>query len=172
MIAENKIKIAGFIIVCLILGAVFLFVKNKKEDKTVETNTEQQARVMCFSPSPFALLVKSSNPEIDGNFYATITCQTLYTSKDDSINKSNCNGACTKLWIPYIEKPKRTDLPPITNLPDDELSGLVKTFKRDDGSMQYSIDGKPLYTFANDTKPGEVNGVEFGMNHWEIVRTK
>jgi predicted lipoprotein with Yx(FWY)xxD motif len=40
---------------------------------------------------------------------------------------------------------------------------------RTDGTLQWANEGKPLYTYANDKKPGDVTGD--GMNGvWHVVR--
>ena len=40
---------------------------------------------------------------------------------------------------------------------------------RDDGSMQWAYDGKPLYTFKMDEKPGDMKGD--GMKDvWHVMR--
>jgi predicted lipoprotein with Yx(FWY)xxD motif len=41
--------------------------------------------------------------------------------------------------------------------------------KRDDGTMQWADEGKPLYLFAQDKKPGDVKGD--GKNGvWHVVK--
>ncbi len=45
---------------------------------------------------------------------------------------------------------------------------MFATFARDDGTMQVSVNGQPLYTYGADTKPGDTNGQEFG-NVWYVV---
>ena len=45
---------------------------------------------------------------------------------------------------------------------------MFTTFARDDGTMQVSVNGQPLYTYGADTKPGDTNGQEFG-NVWYVV---
>ena len=45
----------------------------------------------------------------------------------------------------------------------------ITIIKRDDGSLQWADEGKPLYTFAKDTKPGDVAGDNF-KNVWHVVK--
>jgi predicted lipoprotein with Yx(FWY)xxD motif len=42
---------------------------------------------------------------------------------------------------------------------------------RKDGPKQWAFDGKPLYTFVQDKKPGQVKGDGFN-NVWHVVRIK
>jgi predicted lipoprotein with Yx(FWY)xxD motif len=71
---------------------------------------------------------------------------TLYTYDKDEKGKSNCNGECAEYW------------PPVKAGADDKPVGDLSIIKRDDGSMQWADDGKPLYTFMKDKKPGDVTG--------------
>jgi predicted lipoprotein with Yx(FWY)xxD motif len=50
-----------------------------------------------------------------------------------------------------------------------KAEGKWSVIKRDDGTMQYAYDGKPLYTFMKDEKPGEMKGD--GMKDvWHVMR--
>lgn len=80
---------------------------------------------------------------------------TLYTFSKDTMNKSNCSGACATNW------------PPATSAP-----GLkVTKIKRADGSSQVAQNGHPLYRYIGDKKPGDANGdglTVFG-GQWKAV---
>jgi predicted lipoprotein with Yx(FWY)xxD motif len=82
---------------------------------------------------------------------------TLYTFDKDSGGKSMCNGDCAKAW------------PPAMAMESDKPVGDLKIIKRDDGTMQWADDGKPLYTFVKDTKPGDVTGDKF-KDVWHVVK--
>jgi predicted lipoprotein with Yx(FWY)xxD motif len=82
---------------------------------------------------------------------------TLYTFDKDSAGKSMCNGDCAKAW------------PPAMATESDQPVGDLTIIKRDDGSMQWADDGKPLYTFVKDTKPGDVAGDKF-KDVWHVVK--
>lgn len=81
---------------------------------------------------------------------------TLYTFDKDSGGKSMCNDDCAKNW------------PPLMAPTDAKSDGKWTTIKRDDGHMQWAYDGKPLYTFVKDEKPGEKNGDNM-KNVWHVV---
>ncbi len=72
--------------------------------------------------------------------------KTLYTFDKDSGGKSMCNGECATNWPPLMAKA------------GDKAEGKWTQIKRDDGSMQWAYDGKPLYTFVKDAKTGDKNG--------------
>jgi len=40
---------------------------------------------------------------------------------------------------------------------------------RDDGSKQWAYMGKPLYTWAKDSKPGDTTGDGFNNNVWHLA---
>jgi predicted lipoprotein with Yx(FWY)xxD motif len=79
---------------------------------------------------------------------------TLYLFTKDGKNppKSTCGGSCAKKWPPLLTA-KGKDIN-VTGV-DWDLVGMVA---RDDGSMQVTVGGWPVYLFTGDKKPGEVNG--------------
>ena len=81
---------------------------------------------------------------------------TLNTFDMDSGGKSACNGQCATNW------------PPLTASADAKPMGDYTVITRDDGGKQRAYKGKPLYTWAKDTKPGDVTGD--GVNNvWHIA---
>ncbi len=44
---------------------------------------------------------------------------------------------------------------------DAKASGDWTIVTRDDGSKMWALQGKPVYTFAKDTKPGDTTGDGF-----------
>lgn len=84
---------------------------------------------------------------------------TLYTFDKDpaDASKSVCNGPCATNW------------PPLAADRGASASGDWKPIMRDDGSMQWSYKGKPVYLWVKDTKPGDRSGD--GVNGvWRIAR--
>jgi predicted lipoprotein with Yx(FWY)xxD motif len=84
-----------------------------------------------------------------GTVLATSTGRTVYWFVIDTPGKSNCNGQCATFWppVPFSAKPASSSLP-----------GKFGKVTRADGSKQLSYDGRPLYTFKQDTAAGQVNG--------------
>jgi predicted lipoprotein with Yx(FWY)xxD motif len=76
---------------------------------------------------------------------------TLYDFRKDQGTESSCYGACEGFWPPLLTKGE----PQPSNGADASLLG---TTERRDGKMQVTYSGHPLYTFVEDTKPGEANG--------------
>lgn len=88
---------------------------------------------------------------------------TLYVFSGDSANVSNCTSStCIGAWPPYTA-------PAGTAAPSGNSFGLLK---RSDGSLQWTMNGTPLYTFSGDTVNGQANGQglnEFG-GIWSVAR--
>ena len=84
---------------------------------------------------------------------------TLYTfATDKGDGRSLCTGACARKWPPFA---------PAGAAP--EPSGALSTLTREDGTRQYAWKGKPLYYYADDTRPGEAKGHGVGQA-WFVAK--
>jgi predicted lipoprotein with Yx(FWY)xxD motif len=63
---------------------------------------------------------------------------------------SSCSGGCLEAWPPVVAD---SDSPAV-----DGVSGEVGTITRDDGTVQVTLDGWPLYYWQGDTAPGDTTG--------------
>ncbi|MFQ6853175.1 SCO0930 family lipoprotein [Streptomyces sp. 35M1] len=81
---------------------------------------------------------------------------TLYRFDKDTANppKSNCEGECAAIW-PVVASGDTTAAAGT----DEELLGEVS---RPDGTSQLTVDGWPMYRYAKDTAPGQINGQGVG----------
>ncbi|MCH8989298.1 MAG: CHRD domain-containing protein [Chloroflexi bacterium] len=86
---------------------------------------------------------------------------TLYLFTKDERNVSNCSGGCAGAWPPLM-----ADGDPSAG--EDLDAKRLATFQREDGSSQVTYNGKPLYYFAKDEKPGDTLGQDRG-NVWFLV---
>ena len=82
---------------------------------------------------------------------------TLYTFDKDAGGKSACNGPCATNW------------PPLMAAADAKPAADYTVIARDDGGKQWAYKGKPLYTWKNDKKAGDVTGDGFANNTWHIA---
>jgi predicted lipoprotein with Yx(FWY)xxD motif len=80
-----------------------------------------------------------------------------YFDKDDSGNKSNCNGKCNERWVP------------LTATGDAQAMGDFTLIARSDGSKMWAYRYRPLYTSQQDKAPGETNGAA-SSTQWHIAR--
>lgn len=75
---------------------------------------------------------------------------TVYEFAKDQGSTSSCYGACEQGWPPVIAEGEPTG--------EGAMASQLGTTKRKDGTMQVTFAGRPLYTFAGDSEPGEANG--------------
>ncbi len=87
---------------------------------------------------------------------------TAYYYDSDTANSgmSTCSGACASLW-PAITSASAT--PKV-----EGVTGTVGTITGVNGDMQITIDGRPIYTYASDSTPGDTTGQGFG-GVWHVV---
>ena len=83
---------------------------------------------------------------------------TLYTFDKDSGGKSACNGPCASNWPPLMASANAKPMAGYTII------------ARADGAKQWAHKGKPLYTWKNDHKPGDITGDGFLNNTWHIAK--
>jgi predicted lipoprotein with Yx(FWY)xxD motif len=75
----------------------------------------------------------------------------LFTNDTQNGESSNCNDDCAAEWPPLL-----TQGSPVAG--DGVDSTLLGTVTREDGSMQVTYNGWPLYYFHRDTTLGDTNG--------------
>ncbi len=98
-----------------------------------------------------------------GSFLIASGGMTVYTFKNDKDAVSNCKNACAEKWPPYI-----------VDAPEDmvgnpALTGEIKTITREDGALQVTYKGMPLYFYINDILEGDTLGNGVG-GLWSIVQ--
>ncbi len=84
-----------------------------------------------------------------------------YTGDKPGSGTSSCTGSCAAAWPPLtgtVQAPSGVTLP-----------GPVGMITRADGTKQVTIKGYPIYTYAGDHSPGQVNGNGVG-GEWHVVK--
>ena len=79
--------------------------------------------------------------------------RTLYAFAKDKGDQSACSGECATNW------------PALTGTATagtGAQASLLSTSMQANGTSQVTYDGRPLYYFAGDTKPGDTNGQAVG----------
>jgi predicted lipoprotein with Yx(FWY)xxD motif len=87
-----------------------------------------------------------------GNVLVDSQGAALYTNDMDQGSKIACSDACTAIWVPLAA--------PAGGQPtssDSSVQDKLGTVKRPDGTTQVTFDGKPLYSFVQDSS-GQVTG--------------
>jgi predicted lipoprotein with Yx(FWY)xxD motif len=119
-----------------------------------ETGTTQSAKSEAggsAAASGGGVVAVAKSPELGTAILVDSKGFTLYDFHKDKGTQSACYGACAKGWPPLT-----------TSGTPRAMSGAeaskLGTTKRSDGTMQVTYAGHPLYTFVEDTKPGEAKG--------------
>ena len=83
--------------------------------------------------------------------------RTLYRFTAEAQGRPVCTGACVSTWLPA------------TVAGTTKLPAHVATVRRDDGALQLTYDGHPLYRYAGDTSPADAKGQGVG-GQWFVVK--
>ena len=81
---------------------------------------------------------------------------TVYIFDNDAGGTPTCYADCGKKWPPYLAKG------------GGKMGEGWATVKRNDGRLQWTYDGKPLYFYSADKKKGDKAGDGIG-GVWHIV---
>ncbi len=84
---------------------------------------------------------------------------TLYTFDKDEAGKTNCYDKCAANW------------PPLAAAADAMAEGEWTIVDRTDGSKMWAYDGKPLYTYVEDMKAGDMIGDGKG-GVWHVAKAQ
>ena len=95
---------------------------------------------------------------VKGGMFVDAKGMTLYTFDKDADGTSVCNGPCATNW------------PPLMAAADAKPMAAWTVVTRDDGSKQWAYNGKPLYTWVKDQKPGDTTGNGVNNNTWHIAQ--
>lgn len=111
-----------------------------------------------FAAAALAMLAAAAvqaQPVMRDGVLADAAGRTVYIFDKDTVGKSNCSGSCLVQWPAFVAKPGA--------LAKGEF-GLIDA----QGARQWTVNGKPLYYFAGDSKPGDRNGNGRG-GVWHVI---
>ncbi len=116
-----------------------------------ETSSTAKTASSNSEPSGSAAAVALGNSPELGKIIVDSEGFTLYDFHKDKGAESACYGPCAKGWPPLT-----------TSGAPQAMKGAeaakLGTTERSDGAMQVTYAGHPLYTFVEDTKPGDTKG--------------
>ena len=96
-------------------------------------------------------------PKESNGMFVDQNGMTLYTfDKDKAGSPSACSGNCAQAW-------------PAAMAGDSDQPGGKWTTEAADGGKQWAYDGKRVYRFSKDTKPGDKNGDNF-RDMWHVAK--
>lgn len=107
--------------------------------------------------SPMAKGPATARPTAVGTVLTDSKGMTLYTLKSDENGQSSCYDRCATSW------------PPLWAEPGDRPTGNFSITMRKDGTRQWAYNGKPLYLWQRDKRPGDVTGHDYG-DVWYVAR--
>ena len=120
--------------------------------------------VAPVTPAPTApsYTISTTNKVGIGDYFVDSKGMSLYYFLKDSKNKSNATAAIVKIWPVFYAA--SIVVPPTLSATD------FGTITRDDGTMQTTYKGWPLYYYAKDLVAGDTMGQQFN-NLWFVVTT-
>lgn len=115
------------------------------------------------APAAGGATIKAAPVGSIGTVIVAANGMTLYQFSKDTKDsgKSACSGGCATTWPPL------TVAAGATPTGDTGVSGKIGTINRDDGTVQVTYNGLPLYFFQNDKAVGDSNGV---YTNWTAVK--
>ena len=100
------------------------------------------------APASKSVAKQSENASLGRTVLTTTKGRTLYSLSAETHGRFICTDACVSTWRPLLV--------PAGTKP----TGPVKlgTIERPEGKTQVTFKGRPLYSFAGDSKAGDTNG--------------
>jgi predicted lipoprotein with Yx(FWY)xxD motif len=148
------------IVIIVIVGGWYLWMAMSAAPAPVTTPTGTTVSTTTTVAQPIIgsnlALGTSSNTKL-GTYLVGYNGMTVYTYDKDATDTSNCTGQCAVVWPPYIVSSSDN----IQNI-QTGVTGNVGTLTRDDGTLQLTYNGMPLYFFASDTPSGAPTGQGVG----------
>jgi predicted lipoprotein with Yx(FWY)xxD motif len=126
------------------------------------STTNSAATASAPAAAATAAFVRSTtNPTLHATVLVNAQGLTLYHLSGEGAGKWICtSSACTGVWHP-VHAPTRGSAGGVASL---------GTVTRPDGTTQVTYKGLPLYTFVQDTAPGDVKGEGIkDVGTWEAV---
>lgn len=112
-----------------------------------------------FTAALLTAFSAQANPTVEKNGVLTNKeGRSLYIFDKDSAGKSNCSGGCVATWPAFT----------VANAAAADADFTI--IKREDGAQQWAYKGMPMYFFAGDSKPGDMNGDNQG-GVWHLARS-
>lgn len=132
-----KKPIIAIIAVIIVAGGAYAIFH--KSSEPASSNGSQSASQSNAPAVNNAVLITKTDPAL-GQYLADPSGKALYTYNPDTKGVSSCSGSCLATWPAYVDKGSTA------NLPD----GVGTITRKDNGQVQYTYNGLPLYFFVSD----------------------
>ena len=136
---NNKFSLLGALCAGILMLLIF-FAGCSYGGKTQNAKTEA-------STAPDVMVAQSSL----GNIMVGSNGMTLYIFEADTAETSACYGPCASYWPPLLIAQNRTPV-------GLEITAKLGTIKRTDGTVQVTVNGRPVYYYAADAAKGDIRG--------------
>jgi predicted lipoprotein with Yx(FWY)xxD motif len=169
---RSTLRLAALLPLALVLAACGGGATTAPLTFTPATTTPSTAASVAPTEASSAPSQASSGETVEAEDVGTIGTvlvagsngMTVYTFAKDvkDSGTSACTGGCIGTW-PALTVPAGT-----TPTAGTGVTGTLGTITRaDDGTLQVTYNGLPLYFFKNDKAPGDANGV---YTNWAAVK--
>jgi predicted lipoprotein with Yx(FWY)xxD motif len=152
--------ISVVILIIVALAGYWVLTRPVPPQAPADTGTQQAANPAVYQDG---YLLLGADTDAGGKHLIAYNAMTLYTFSKDSNGTSACTGACAANWPPYIVG----SVDALANI-QAGITGKVSSITRDDGSLQVTYNGAPLYFWVKDTQPGDATGD--GINGFALAR--
>jgi predicted lipoprotein with Yx(FWY)xxD motif len=88
----------------------------------------------------------------------------VYDHDTQGTKHSACTGGCAGVWPAVVFKGTKT-----TKITHPGVTGKVASIPAGKGKRQVTLNGWPLYYYAGDSAPGDVNGQGSGGIWWTVA---
>jgi len=161
-----KLRLAAAVAVLTAAGLLALTGcgPNTTPKSNIPANNQAAAAATTAAAAPQGRLITLAILQTTLGPALTYNGLTVYRFEADSNKppKSTCEGQCLVAWPPLI-----TDGTAVKVTAEID-SAKVGTLTRGDGAVQVTLNGWPLYLFAQDKVPGDIKGE--GVNgKWSVV---
>ena len=121
------------------------------ETATAEPPASSSSSEAATPAAPAAPALATADSDL-GEIVVDGDGRTVYVFDEDEpgSGESACTGECAGTWPAVVAG---SDAPAA-----DEVDGELGTIEREDGTLQVTLDGRPLYLFAGDGAAGDVTG--------------
>ena len=130
----------AIVIIAILGGGAYALLHKSKPAKPAVSSTSTSKPKTAAKPVTVnnAVVITKYDANL-GNYLADPNGLPLYTYNADTEGASKCTGSCLSSW-PIYQAATTTGLP-------KDISTITRT---DNGQIQYTYKGKPLYYFTGD----------------------
>ena len=150
---RNRTVVAALAVLALGYGAVQVAAQETPREQPTPTTGPgaREAQPAVQRPSgPARIGMREQAPY--GQILVDANGRALYVFSTDTGMRSSCEGECARAWPPVLTQGTATAMG------GGVQSQMLGSIQRPDGTNQVTYNQMPLYTFAQDRRPGEIRG--------------